>query len=144
MHPKYLDRQGLTALWREGLGALKSLEGEHVGYHHHPQLERFKNFDFPEYILCKYMHHICNEGLNRGYDFNGGKLKSYYLPRYQIGIPVTKGQVEYEMKHLWNKMKERSIPQFKKNISADRVILNPIFRLIDGDIESWEKIVDNR
>ncbi len=27
LHPKYLDAQGLVALWREGLLALKVLQG---------------------------------------------------------------------------------------------------------------------
>lgn len=145
MHPKYLDRQGLTALWREGLGALKSLEGEHVGYHHHPQLERFKALGNGRAILERYLYTVYFESGTRGYTFDGSKVSAFTgLEAMITSIPVTKGQVEYEMKHLWNKMKERSIPQFKKNISADRVILNPIFELIDGDIESWEKIVDNR
>jgi len=32
IHPSYLDRQGLLAVWREGLLALKVLKGETIGY----------------------------------------------------------------------------------------------------------------
>jgi len=40
LHPKYLDRQGLLAVWRETLLAQKVLKDETKGYHHHPQLTR--------------------------------------------------------------------------------------------------------
>ncbi len=42
MHPRYLDRQGLTACWREGLLAQKVLRGATKGYRNHPQLRRFR------------------------------------------------------------------------------------------------------
>lgn len=43
MHPRYLDRQGLTSCWREGLLAQKVLTGTTRGYRNHPQLERFRS-----------------------------------------------------------------------------------------------------
>lgn len=43
LHPKYLDRQGLLALWREGLLAQAVLAGKTKGYRNHPQLIRFKS-----------------------------------------------------------------------------------------------------
>ena len=42
VHPQYLDRQGLTAGWREGLLAQKVLTGTTKGYRNHPQLRRFR------------------------------------------------------------------------------------------------------
>lgn len=42
LHPQYLDRQGLTAGWREGLLAQKVLTGTTKGYRNHPQLRRFR------------------------------------------------------------------------------------------------------
>jgi hypothetical protein len=42
LHPRYLDRQGLTAGWREGLLAQKVLTGTTRGYRNHPQLRRFR------------------------------------------------------------------------------------------------------
>jgi len=42
LHPKYLDRQGLLACWRETLLAQKVLRGDTKGYRHHPQLLRFR------------------------------------------------------------------------------------------------------
>src|SRR5690606_6899395 len=37
LHPRYLDRQGLLALWREALLARAVLRGETRGYTLHPQ-----------------------------------------------------------------------------------------------------------
>jgi hypothetical protein len=42
LHPKYLDRAGLLAVWREGLLAQQVLMGNTKGYKNHPQLNRFK------------------------------------------------------------------------------------------------------
>jgi Pyrimidine dimer DNA glycosylase len=42
VHPRYLDRQGLTAGWREGLLAQKVLTGTTKGYRNPPQLRRFR------------------------------------------------------------------------------------------------------
>ena len=42
IHPSYLDRKGLVALWGEGLLAKNILEGKTKGFKNHPQLERFK------------------------------------------------------------------------------------------------------
>ena len=44
VHPRHLDRQGLTACWREGLLAQKVLTGTTRGYRNHPQLTRFRPF----------------------------------------------------------------------------------------------------
>jgi len=41
LHPKYLDPQGLVALWREGLLARAVLRGETRGCKAHPQLDAF-------------------------------------------------------------------------------------------------------
>ena len=38
LHPRYLDRQGLTACWREGLLAQAVLAGRTRGYRQHSQL----------------------------------------------------------------------------------------------------------
>jgi hypothetical protein len=40
LHPRYLDRQGLAARWREGLLARLVLRGQTRGYARHSQPER--------------------------------------------------------------------------------------------------------
>lgn len=143
IHPRYLDRQGLTALWREGLGALTSIKPG-KGYHNHPQLDRFKKSNHQELLLQYYMRKVLWEAEARGYKFDASKLKPLRIPSSREQIPVTRGQIEFEMKHLYKKMKERSIPQFSKNIKPKNVILNDCFYMIEGDIEPWEKTDGNK
>lgn len=136
INPTYLDRQGLTALWREGLGAIQSLN-LNKGYHHHPQLERFKKLDYAKLALNSYLTYVHHEAYIRGYNFDKSKIKDNLLTEI---IPVTTEQVRFEMQHLHKKLSERSIAQFRKYIEPEQTLLNPIFKLIDGPLEPWEKI----
>jgi len=47
LHPKYLDAQGLVALWHEALLAKAVLRNETKGYRNHLQLERFRASSMP-------------------------------------------------------------------------------------------------
>ena len=58
LHPKYLDSQGLVALWRETLLAQAVLRGETRGYRNHPQLERFKNHSATLAAISHYLKGI--------------------------------------------------------------------------------------
>lgn len=62
--PSYLDRQGLLALWREGLLAKKVLEQKTKGYRQHPQLLRFDKDN-----INYYLETIYQEAINRDYHF---------------------------------------------------------------------------
>ena len=53
LHSKYLDPQGLVALWREALLAQAVLRGETRGYLNHPQLDRFKNHPAPRAAISR-------------------------------------------------------------------------------------------
>jgi hypothetical protein len=55
LHPKYLDGQGLVALWREALLARAVLRGETRGYTRHPQLDRFKEHPHPRLAINSYL-----------------------------------------------------------------------------------------
>jgi hypothetical protein len=55
LHPKYLDRLGLLACWRETLLAQKVLMGKTLGYQHHPQLIRFRACPEPYNALATYL-----------------------------------------------------------------------------------------
>ncbi|MEM2757492.1 MAG: pyrimidine dimer DNA glycosylase/endonuclease V, partial [Sulfolobales archaeon] len=77
LHPRYLDRAGLVALWGEGILAQKVLEGRTRGYVNHPQLIRFKNTPEPLLAIGTYLYNVYLEGLRRGYKFNPYKIKIY-------------------------------------------------------------------
>jgi hypothetical protein len=74
IHPKYLDAQGIVALWRETLLAQAVLRNETKGYRNHPQLERFKSCNAPLSAISIYLKHMHEESENRGYSFNKSKI----------------------------------------------------------------------
>lgn len=151
LHPKYLDRQGLLAVWREGLLAQKVLLGETKGYKNHSQLERFKKYISPLGAIHCYLHNIWKEARGRQYNFNYAKIGLYFdRPSYQEKLTVTKGQLEYEFEHLQKKLEKRdNFKRLENNRftncaiyyqSSTNLESHPLFKVIEGDIESWEKI----
>lgn len=74
LHPKYLDRAGLAALWREALLAQAVLRGETRGCRNHPQLIRFRNHAEPLETIGVYLTEILCEAVRRGYRFNPAKI----------------------------------------------------------------------
>ncbi|MBN2616991.1 MAG: DNA lyase [Spirochaetales bacterium] len=137
IHPKYLDSQGLVALWRESLLAKKVLEGNTKGYTNHPQLERFKMSTDPLLYINYYLQHIYNEALQRGFNFD--KSKFIYIDKINL-IDVTSGQINYEFKHLLQKLEKRSNNYYMAIKNTIDIELHPIFKLVNGEIASWEVI----
>jgi hypothetical protein len=136
LHPQHLDTKGLVALWRETLLAKQVLEGKTKGYKHHPQLVRFRQIDKPADAIHYYLEIVWAEANKRHYQFDESKFTAVSsLPQ----IPVTKGQVEYETQHLLNKLHARDYNAYLRNKAYGDMKLHPLFYLIEGDIESWEK-----
>jgi hypothetical protein len=124
VHPKYLDAAGLTALWREGLLAGKVLAGGTTGYKNHPQLERFKKVPVPGEAINSYLMEVLKEARLRGYKFSASKIEEI---SYEVKIPVTAGQIEYEWSHLLLKLERRSPSLFKKYSQPPATEPHPIF-----------------
>lgn len=137
IHPQYLDSKGLVALWREGLLALHVLTGRTRGYKHHPQLLRFRNQVDPSGAINRFLWVVADEATRRGYRFNRDKLGN---PDRNVKISVTTGQVKYEKDHLLKKLALRDPDRIKYLKDAEVPVLNPLFYLIEGEIEPWEKI----
>src|SRR3954447_10480402 len=108
IHPKYLDPQGLVALWRETLLAQKVLAGKTKGYRNHPQLTRFKLEAKSLACIGTYLMFIHAEAESRDYRFNAEKILKTLSPKSRKKMHVTYGQVEYEFEHLKKKLKKRS------------------------------------
>lgn len=141
LHPQYLDSKGLVAVWREGLLAQAVLKGETRGYKNHPQLDRFKKQDNPLIYLDTYLNNIYQESLDRGFNFNPKKLRTFTCSQQ---ISVTEGQLRYELKHLRVKLKIRDRNKYQKLTSIDLPSPNPLFYVIPGDVEPWEKLKDEK
>src|SRR5690348_10044522 len=97
LHPRYLDPQGLVALWREALLARAVLRGLTEGYRRHPQLARFSTHRFPCAAISAYLGAIYEEAAARGYQFDRRKVGRLRSIEH---IPVTRGQLEFEWQHL--------------------------------------------
>lgn len=141
LHPRYLDRQGLTACWREALLAQAVLLDRTKGYRSHPQLVRFRRQPDPAAAVGAYLVAVAAEATERGYRYDLTKVER---PGPVRPIPVTAGQVAHEWQHLTAKLQARS---------PDRAVLlegivspevHPVFELVPGDVEEWERATDGR
>ena len=137
LHPRYLDAQGLTALWREGLLARAVLHGQTRGYRHHPQLLRFQSQSEPQLAIDVFLRVVHAESLARGYRFDAGKLD----PQASVHPPIdaTSGQLSHEWAHLRAKLRLRSPAVFARWQSLPAPEPHPMFTIIDGPIEPWER-----
>jgi hypothetical protein len=137
IHPKYLDAAGLVALWREALLARKVLVGGTKGYINHPQLARFKKTSNPVSMIDLYLKGVCKEAQARCYNFDSTKIGE---GSFEENMTVSIGQLEYEWKHLLAKLEKRSPELFMKHSHIVMPQPHPLFEIIRGGIEDWEKI----
>jgi hypothetical protein len=136
LHPRYLDRQGLLALWREALLARAVLCGRTRGYRHHPQLERFRAHGSPRAAICAYLGAIHQEAARRGYAFDRRKAGPQ---RTVMPIPVTRGQLSYEWQHLLRKLARRSPADYRRLRRIASPACHPLMRRRRGGMENWER-----
>jgi pyrimidine dimer DNA glycosylase len=136
LHPKYLDAQGLVALWREALLARAVLRGKTRGYRHHPQLERFLSHPSPRLAINAYLASIHEEAVARGYDFDHRKIGPV---RAVTRISVPSGQLRHEWQHLLQKLSARNPSLHAKWRGVSRPSQHPLFRVRPGSKSSWER-----
>ena len=136
LHPKYLDPQGLVALWREALLARAVLRGETTGYRHHPQLLRFRSHVAPRSAINAYLGSVLVEAESRGYSFNRRKVGPV---RANARIESTTGQLRYEWQHLMGKLRVRSPSLYRKWRGVAAPDSHPVFIVKPGAVESWER-----
>jgi len=140
LHPKYLDSIGLVALWREALLAKNVLEEKTKGYKHHPQLIRFKNSHSPLDAINYYLSCVHKEAKLRKFNFEQSK---FYPVKKISNIPLSSGQLAFEMKHLKLKLKQRSLNDYYKIKTVKTLECHPLFIVFKGNIEDWEKIIES-
>jgi hypothetical protein len=137
LHPKYLDTKGLVALWRETLLAKHVLEGKTIGYKNHPQLKRFRKAKYPLDMINLYLSEVYREAENRNFKFDKQKINWTFKKEK---LPVTTGQLNYEVQHLMMKLKNRDNQKYQQLRSTPAFDCHPLFKPVDGDIEEWEII----
>lgn len=136
LHPKYLDTKWLLACWREWLLARNVLLWITKWYKNHPQLDRFKASIDPIKSIDAFLTQIYLEANNRWYSFDYKKLG---LVNDEGIINVNEWQVIFEFKHLLNKLQKRDKNNFIKYSKIKNIEVNPIFNIIEWNIEKWEK-----
>lgn len=140
LHPGLLDRQGLTACWREALLAQAVLAGRTRGYTRHPQLERFRAHADPLAAVGAYLDAVAAAAHERGYRFDRDRIERDRLadaepvPR----IRVTDGQLAFELAHLRAKLAVRS-PQARL---PREPVPHPLFIVERGPVATWERALD--
>ena len=137
LHPKYLDAQGLVALWREALLARAVLRGETKGYRRHPQLQRFRSCSSPRAAINRYLEIVYLEACSRGYAFDHSRLGRIGLSQR---IPVTEGQLQYEWQWLLAKLRRRSPRDYRRQRGIVRPAAHPLFRVVPGPVADWERV----
>ncbi len=136
IHPKYLDPQGLVALWREGLLAQKVLAGLTRGYKHHPQLDRFRDKADPAAVIAAYLWAVHEEACRRAYSFDSSKLPPL---RPCARLVSTDGQILLEWAHLRSKLRSRSPSTYSLVRDIERPQPHPLFRIVPGPVAAWER-----
>jgi hypothetical protein len=138
-HPKYLNGKYLGDVWKCGITqAQPGLQGK--GYKNHSGLQRFKGTDTPPLmLLAQYLHAIWWESLVRNYNYDSSKIIGP-LPVKLVRLPVTRGQLEYEWQHYLKKIKANDPDWYAKSKDIILPQLHPMFYVIEGDIEDWERV----
>ncbi|WP_309102100.1 pyrimidine dimer DNA glycosylase/endonuclease V [Microbacterium sp.] len=137
LHPRYLDRQGLVACWREALLAQAVLAGRTRGYTRHPQLERFRTHPHPVDAICAYLESVAVEADARGYRFDRARIRLSGAAA-EI-IEVTEGQLVLEWSHLMAKLTDRSPKDAARWSHLAMPEPHPLFRAVPGPVAAWER-----
>ena len=146
LHPRFLDRPGLTGAWREALLAQAVLAGRTRGYRSHPQLERFRAQSRPLESVGAFLTGLAEEAAARGYRFDRARIDQPAgldpgggLPEH-LRIDATTGQRDHEWRHLRAKLADRS-PEVLRRWEAEHVPeLHPMFQLCPGPVAAWERL----
>ena len=80
---------------------------------------------------------MADEAKERGYAFDVSKIA---MRRGRVSIPVTNGQLAYELAHLKQKLRQRDPKRLPLVGKRKSVKVNSIFKAVNGPIEPWERI----
>lgn len=136
LHPRYLDRAGLVAGWREALLAQAVIARPGAGYSNHPQLLRFRAVEDPLAALGSFLGGLAEEADARGYRFDRAKI---LVPGQTPALTVTSGQLALEWAHLRAKLAVRSPEWLERWDAVESPDPHPLFVATPGPPESWER-----
>ncbi|MCR2799658.1 pyrimidine dimer DNA glycosylase/endonuclease V [Microbacterium sp. zg-Y818] len=139
LHPAVLDHAALVACWREGLLAQAVLGGATRGYTRHPQLERFRACADPVDAIGHFLAGVQTEATARGYRFDASRITRPDAVNPEI--PVTDGQLAFELTHLRRKVAERAPAWLERlpDAAGQAAPAAPSFVVVPGPIAGWER-----
>ena len=124
------------ALWREALLAQAVLRGRTKGYRHHPQLIRLRAHSSPVGCIGEYLRAVHEEAATRGYSFAAKRITP---ARARGRLKVTRDQLEFEWRHLLEKLRVRDPERLAELSRVKRPSPHPLFRMVRGSVAPWEK-----
>ena len=136
LEPSLLDPKGVVALWREGLLAQMVLQEKTKGYRSHPQLHRFRQSADPLGAISTYLWAVHDQATCRDYAFDAAKIA---LERRLLTLTVTHGQLAFEREHPKAKLRQRDPERFRAFRLSRPIKTHPLFAVVAGAIEPWEK-----
>jgi len=138
LHPKYLDKKGLLALWREGLGVQSIIKNGKKGYRNHPQVMRFLQQKKPLEAIADYLEYVYRESESRGYRFNRELIDR---SAGDSKIKVAEGQLTHEFELLIRKLAlpNRDPVLSDKLSKISKPETHPSMLKIPGDIAVLER-----
>jgi hypothetical protein len=79
---------------------------------------------------------VLAEAAHRGYQFDATRIGR--AARVAL-IPVAQGQLEFELRHLREKLRKRDAEWLKQLRTKPQLVAHPLFIVSPGGIEPWER-----
>lgn len=135
VHPKYLDKQGLVSVWREGLRAQKILSGETACSSNQMLVRQFAADPQPMKAIGAYLSFIAAEGARRGYKFGHEKIK---CPNFdETAVPLEPKDLVFEMKDLRRRLKARDKDKWRETVKVEKIEPHPGLRGSVMPMSKW-------
>jgi len=86
--------------------------------------------------IGSFLRNVHAEAVARGYSFDESRI---IAPACSFQIEETKGQLMYEREHLRAKLTLRcpeALPRLRARVPEP----NPLFRIVPGGIQPWERV----
>jgi hypothetical protein len=119
----------------------KGFDRNNQGLPQSPTTQSISTIRNPTRAIANYLWSVADEAKERGYHFDVSKIAA---PRRMFTIPVTKGQLAYELAHLKQKLRQRDPKQFQLVNKREPVKVNSTFKAMEGPMAPWERTPKDR
>ena len=122
IHPRYFDKSGLIAAWREGLQMQKALQN---GEDDDPTLACFKYASDPLRAVGAYLSFLAAEGSKRGYKLAHERI---LYPNFdQEFVPLDNVRFGFDAEEMHKKLSRRSEAYLRELPAVSEWEMHPVF-----------------